>query len=70
MMNSPFTFYRGAAINMAVDLATTPPWIHTSRLVAMPTSSIWESTPLPNGVLFFGANDLDETLPAPPWGGT
>jgi uncharacterized protein (DUF2252 family) len=24
MMNSPFTFYRGAAINMAVDLATTP----------------------------------------------
>ena len=24
MLESPFTFYRGAALNMAVDLATTP----------------------------------------------
>src|SRR5262245_32200891 len=24
MMHSPFTFYRGAALNMAADLATTP----------------------------------------------
>jgi len=24
MLKSPFTFYRGAALNMAADLATTP----------------------------------------------
>ena len=38
MLESPFTFYRGAALNMAADLATMPTTGFACRHVATP---IW-----------------------------
>ena len=65
MMVSPFTFYRGAALPMASDLATTP----VSGLAVQACGDAH----LSNFGLFgsaerrlvFDVNDFDETLPGP-----
>ena len=65
MLKSPFTFYRGAALNMAADLGSTPATglrvqacgdCHLSNFGAFAT---------PERRVIFDINDLDETLPAP-----
>ena len=65
MLQSPFTFYRGAALNMAADLAQTPSSgiqvqacgdCHLMNFGAFAT---------PERRVIFDINDLDETLPAP-----
>jgi uncharacterized protein (DUF2252 family) len=65
MMVSPFTFYRGAALPMASDLAATP----VSGLAVQACGD----APLSNFDIFgsaerrlvFDVNDFDETLPGP-----
>ncbi|TXC88892.1 DUF2252 domain-containing protein [Paraburkholderia azotifigens] len=65
MSESPFAFYRGAAVVMAADLASTP----TSglRVQACGDAHLMNfggfATPERN--VIFDINDLDETLPAP-----
>ncbi len=65
MMQTPFTFYRGAALNMAADLATTP--VTGSRVQACGDCHLLNfgvyATPERREI--FDINDLDETLPAP-----
>ncbi len=65
MLQSPFTFFRGAALNMAADLAPTPSAglrvqacgdCHLMNFGAFAT---------PERRVIFDINDLDETLPAP-----
>jgi len=65
MMVSPFTFYRGAALPMAADLATTP----VSGLAVQACGDAHLSN---FGIfgsaerrLVFDVNDFDETLPGP-----
>jgi uncharacterized protein (DUF2252 family) len=65
MMVSPFTFYRGAALPMASDLATTP----VSGLAVQACGDAHLSN---FGIfgsaerrLMFDVNDFDETLPGP-----
>ena len=64
-MQSPFTFYRGAALNMAADLATTP--MTGLRVQACGDCHLLNfgffATPERREI--FAINDLDETLPAP-----
>ena len=65
MLVSPFTFYRGAALPMAADLATTP----TSGLHAQACGDAHLSNfgvfGSPDRRLIFSVNDFDETLPGP-----
>jgi len=65
MVRSPFTFYRGAALNMASDLAGTP--VSGIYVQACGDSHLCNfggfATPERN--VIFSINDLDETLPAP-----
>jgi uncharacterized protein (DUF2252 family) len=65
MLQSPFTFYRGAAAIMAADLATTP----TSgiRVQACGDAHLMNfgGFATPERRTVFDINDLDETLPAP-----
>ena len=65
MLKSPFTFFRGATLNMAADLASTPTSglrvqacgdCHLCNFGAFATSE---------RRVIFDINDLDETLPAP-----
>src|SRR5689334_9281151 len=65
MVRSPFTFYRGAALNMAHDLATTP--ATGMRVQACGDCHLMNfgSFGTPERRLIFDINDLDETLPAP-----
>jgi uncharacterized protein (DUF2252 family) len=65
MMRTPFTFYRGAALNMAADLAGTPS-------TGLPVQACGDAHLLnfgayatPERRVVFDLNDLDETLPAP-----
>ena len=64
-MQSPFTFYRGAALNMAADLATTP--VTGLRVQACGDCHLLNfgffATPERREI--FALNDLDETLPGP-----
>jgi uncharacterized protein (DUF2252 family) len=62
---SPFTFYRGAALNMASDLAGTPvTGIHVQACGDAHLCNFGGfATPERN--VIFSINDLDETLPAP-----
>jgi uncharacterized protein (DUF2252 family) len=65
MMQSPFTFYRGAALNMAEDLSSTP--VSGLRVQACGDSHLLNfgffATPERREI--FDINDLDESLPAP-----
>lgn len=65
MMQSPFTFYRGAALNMAADLAGTP--ASGLRVQACGDCHLMNfgSYATPERRIIFDINDLDETLPAP-----
>src|SRR6516162_2647102 len=65
MMQTPFTFYRGAALNMAADLACTP---NTGlRVQACGDAHLlnFGAYATPERRVIFDLNDLDETLPAP-----
>ena len=65
MMKSPFTFYRGAALNMAADLAATPasgPRVQVCGDAHLLNFGVYAT---PERRLIFDINDLDETLPAP-----
>ena len=65
MMVSPFTYYRGAALPMASDLATTP----VSGLAVQACGDAHLSNfgifGSPDRRLVFDVNDFDETLPGP-----
>jgi uncharacterized protein (DUF2252 family) len=65
MLVSPFTFYRGAALNMAVDLAATP--TTGLRVQACGDAHVgnFRGLATPERRVIFDINDLDETLPAP-----
>lgn len=65
MLQSPFTFYRGAALNMAADLAGTP--ASGIRVQACGDCHLMNfgSYATPERRVIFDINDLDETLPAP-----
>jgi uncharacterized protein (DUF2252 family) len=65
MVLSPFTFYRGSALAMAVDLAGTP---STGVRVQCGGDSHlvnFRGLATPERQVIFALNDLDETLPAP-----
>jgi len=65
MVRSAFTFYRGSALAMAQDLASTP----TSRIRVQCCGDAHLSNfggfATPERKIIFSINDLDETLPAP-----
>jgi uncharacterized protein (DUF2252 family) len=65
MLQSPFTFYRGAALNMAADLAHTP--TTGLRVQACGDAHLcnFGAFATPERRIVFDINDLDETLPAP-----
>jgi uncharacterized protein (DUF2252 family) len=65
MVRSPFTFYRGAALNMAADLAVTP--ATGVRVQACGDCHLlnFGDYATPERRIIFDINDLDETLPAP-----
>ena len=65
MLQSPFTFYRGAALNMAADLAGTP--ASGLRVQACGDAHLcnFGAYATPERRVIFDINDLDETLPAP-----
>ncbi|HUI97418.1 MAG TPA: DUF2252 family protein [Xanthobacteraceae bacterium] len=65
MMQSPFTFYRGAAAIMAADLASTP--VSGIRVQACGDAHLMNfgGFATPERRVIFDINDLDETLPAP-----
>lgn len=65
MLKSPFTFYRGAALNMAADLAKTPAtgaYVQACGDAHLLNFGVYAT---PERHLVFDVNDLDETLPAP-----
>ena len=65
MARTPFTFYRGAALNMAADLSGAP--VSGMYVQACGDAHLCNfggfATPERN--VIFSINDLDETLPAP-----
>ena len=65
MVLSPFTFYRGSALAMAVDLAGTP--ATGIRVQCGGDSHLvnFRGLGTPERRVIFAINDLDETLPAP-----
>jgi uncharacterized protein (DUF2252 family) len=65
MLVSPFTFYRGAALPMAADLARTPAsglWVQLCGDAHLSNFGAFAS---PERNLVFDVNDFDETLPGP-----
>ena len=65
MLKSPFTFYRGAALNMAADLATRPasgPRVQACGDAHLLNFGVYAT---PERHLVLDVNDLDETLPVP-----
>ncbi len=65
MLVSPFTFYRGAAMLMANDLATTPRSGLTVQCCGDAHLSNFGVFASPERRLVFDVNDFDETLPGP-----
>jgi uncharacterized protein (DUF2252 family) len=65
MVRSAFTFYRGAALTMAADLATTP--VTGLRVQCCGDAHLcnFGGFATPERRVIFSINDLDETLPAP-----
>src|SRR5581483_11998832 len=65
MLASPFTFYRGAALIMASDLAETPVSGVTVQLCGDAHLSNFGLFGTPERQMIFDINDFDETLPGP-----
>ena len=65
MLVSPFTFYRGAAMIMADDLAATPRSGLTVQCCGDAHLSNFGVFASPERRLVFDVNDFDETLPGP-----
>jgi uncharacterized protein (DUF2252 family) len=65
MLVSPFTFYRGAAMLMAQDLASTPRSGLTVQCCGDAHLSNFGVFASPERRLVFDVNDFDETLPGP-----
>jgi uncharacterized protein (DUF2252 family) len=65
MLVSPFTFYRGAALIMASDLAHTPRSGLTVQCCGDAHLSNFGVFASPERTLVFDLNDFDETLPGP-----
>jgi uncharacterized protein (DUF2252 family) len=65
MLASPFTFYRGAALIMAADLAATPGSGVTGQLCGDAHLSDFGLFGSPERRMLFDINDFDETLPGP-----
>jgi uncharacterized protein (DUF2252 family) len=65
MVRSAFTFYRGAALTMAADLAATP--VSGIRVQCCGDAHLcnFGGFATPERKIIFSINDLDETLPAP-----
>jgi uncharacterized protein (DUF2252 family) len=65
MLVSPFTFFRGAALVMAADLAPTPRAGVTVQLCGDAHLSNFGAFASPERQLIFDINDFDETFPGP-----
>lgn len=65
MLVSPFTFFRGAAALMAMDLARSPDSGITVQLCGDAHLSNFGLFASPERVMIFDINDFDETLPGP-----
>ena len=65
MLPSPFTFYRGTALNMAVDLAGTPTTAFRVQACGDAHLGNFRCFATPERQVIFDIHDLDETLPAP-----
>jgi uncharacterized protein (DUF2252 family) len=65
MLVSPFTFYRGAALIMASDLAATPDSGLNVQLCGDAHLSNFGAFASPERQMLFDINDFDETLPGP-----
>jgi uncharacterized protein (DUF2252 family) len=65
MLVSPFTFYRGAALIMAADLAGTPRSGITTQVCGDAHLMNFGGFASPERRLEFGINDFDETCPGP-----
>ena len=65
MMETPFTYYRGAALPMASDLARTPATGIIVQACGDAHLSNFGLFGSPERKLVFDVNDFDETLPAP-----
>src|SRR5437762_5103731 len=65
MSVSPFTFYRGTALNMAADLADTPRAGIRTQVCGDCHLSNFGGFATPERRVIFAINDLDETLPGP-----
>jgi uncharacterized protein (DUF2252 family) len=65
MVRSPFTFYRGSALAMAADLASTPSSGIRVQCCGDAHLSNFGGFATPERRVIFSLNDLDETLPAP-----
>src|SRR5690349_22539533 len=65
MLVSPFTFFRGAALPMAADLAATPASGLRVQLCGDAHLSNFGVFGTPERRLVFDVNDFDETLPGP-----
>jgi uncharacterized protein (DUF2252 family) len=65
MLVSAFTFYRGAALPMAADLAATPASGLRVQLCGDAHLSNFGAFASPERNLVFDVNDFDETLPGP-----
>jgi uncharacterized protein (DUF2252 family) len=65
MVRSAFTFYRGAALTMAADLASTPSTGIKVQCCGDAHLCNFGGFATPERRIIFSINDLDETLPAP-----
>jgi len=65
MVRSAFTFYRGSALAMAADLATTPSTGVRVQCCGDAHLCNFGGYATPERKIVFSVNDLDETLPAP-----
>jgi uncharacterized protein (DUF2252 family) len=65
MVRSAFTFYRGSALTMATDLASTPSTGIRVQCCGDAHLCNFGGFATPERKIIFSINDLDETLPAP-----
>lgn len=65
MLDSPFTFFRGSAAIMAMDLAAQPTSGLQVQLCGDAHLANFGGFAAPNRTLIFDLNDFDETIPGP-----